>query len=131
MLSQFSGPGGALVVSFIAFTIVFAVLAGLTAVIYAIKLFAGGESGKNDKDQSPPATSAPESSARKTAVSAGADGGRIAAVVAGAILAATRGKGRILSIVPAGPVSPAPRTTWKTTGIVERVSGRLVRSWKQ
>ena len=40
-LSQFQGASGAVTVSLIAFTIVFIVLTGLTAVIYAIKFFAG------------------------------------------------------------------------------------------
>ena len=39
--AAFEGVSGSITVSITAFTIVFAVLAGLTAVIYAIKIFAG------------------------------------------------------------------------------------------
>ena len=38
--AAFEGVSGSITVSITAFTIVFAVLAGLTAVIYAIKIFA-------------------------------------------------------------------------------------------
>ena len=46
--AAFEGVSGSIIVSVTAFTIVFAVLAGLTAVIYAIKFFSGApsDSGK-------------------------------------------------------------------------------------
>ena len=43
--AAFEGVSGSITVSITAFTIVFAVLAGLTAVIYAIKIFAGEDTG--------------------------------------------------------------------------------------
>lgn len=132
--SGFQGVEGSLIVSFIAFTIVFIVLAGLTGVIYAIKLFAGDD---EKKDSNTPSAGTPAKAAPAAAVSAPtapSDKGRVAAVVTAAILAATQGRGRILSIVQEGLPSRGflaeATRTWRSVGIVERVSGRLARSWK-
>ena len=63
--AAFEGVSGSITVSITAFTIVFAVLAGLTAVIYAIKIFAGEDVGPAAASASPllpggePAPSAP------------------------------------------------------------------------
>ena len=46
--ATFKGVSGSITVSITAFTIVFAVLAGLTAVIYAIKIFAGEDASAWD-----------------------------------------------------------------------------------
>lgn len=138
-ISQFQGASGAFIVSLIAFTIVFVVLAGLTAVIYAIKFFAGS-SDNGKKDQGTPA--APVAAAPKAAVATpsapslavGNNNTRLTAVITAAILAATQGRGRILSITPAASDACAlafsSTRTWKTTGIVERIGGRLTRTWK-
>lgn len=133
-LKEFQGVSGALIVSLIAFTIVFLVLAGLTGVIYAMRLFAG-ESEK--KDSNPPSASSNNTVAPVSApASSTADKGRVAAVISAAILAATHGRGRILSIAQEGYLRAASSSlaestrTWRSVGILERVSGRLMRSWK-
>jgi Na+-transporting methylmalonyl-CoA/oxaloacetate decarboxylase gamma subunit len=130
-LSRFQGFGGALIVSFIAFTIVFIVLAGLTAVIYAIKFFSAGEDDKKDSGTPTPVAPAAASSA-SAPTSAPGDGGRLTAVITAAILAATHGRGRILSVTPASLRAGASvcASTWRTSGIVDRVGSRLVRAWK-
>jgi Na+-transporting methylmalonyl-CoA/oxaloacetate decarboxylase gamma subunit len=118
----------------IAFTIVFIVLAGLTAVIYAIKFFSGVEDGRSDKkDQGTPVpvSPAPATAAPVSAAAAPSDKGRVTAVITAAILAATQGRGRILSIAPASlRANVAVASNWRTSGIVERVGSRLVRGWK-
>ncbi|MDR3231495.1 MAG: OadG family protein [Synergistaceae bacterium] len=126
-LSRFQGMGGAFIVSLIAFTIVFIVLAGLTAVIYAIKFFSSED---NKKDSGTPAPVAPVTAAPSASASAG-DGRRLTAVIAAAVLAATHGRGRILNITPASSQAAAICfSTWKTSGIMERVGSRLTRTWK-
>ena len=124
-MSQFTGMGGAAIVSIIAFTIVFIVLAGLTAVIYAIKFISGGESAPADKGNS--AASAP-----KPAAPAPVSGSKsqITAAIAAAILSATGGRGRILSITPSSTACCDVNKVWRTAGIIERISGRLSRPWK-
>lgn len=124
-----------LTISVIAFTIVFVVLAGLTAVIYAIKLFAAeGGNGKPEAPKAPPVSKAPTASVAAP-VAADANKSRIVAVVTAAILAQTQGRGSILSIAPLGRTGAAAllETTraWRSAGVFERVSGRLTRSWKQ
>ena len=56
------------------------------------------------------------------------------AAITAAILAATHGRGRILSIVPqASPLSVASDATrrWREAGIVAGVGRRVVPSWKR
>ncbi|MDR1733153.1 MAG: OadG family protein [Synergistaceae bacterium] len=132
-LSRFQGIGGALTVSLIAFTIVFIVLAGLTAVIYAIKLFSGSQNTeKGRKDQDTPAAATPTLAVQAPAAAPSvSDKSRITAVITAAVLAATQGRGRVMSITPAaGRTTPFTGTNWRTSGIVERVGSRLIRPWK-
>lgn len=133
--AAFEGVSGAIIVSITAFTIVFAVLLGLTAVIYAIKFFSGG----NGPEVKGSAATAPSTQPVPIAVvpaapvpqSAGEDK-RIIAAITAAILAATGGRGRVLSVVPErmeGQRSQWTRT-WRTAGLIEQVGRRLCRPWK-
>ena len=132
--AAFEGVSGSITVSITAFTIVFAVLAGLTAVIYAIKIFAGEDTGPAAASASPllpggePAPSAPVAPAPRAA---GVDRKVVAAITA-AILAATGGRGRVLSVVPErGAEQPSRWTrTWRTAALIEGVGNRLSRPWK-
>ena len=132
--AAFEGVSGSITVSITAFTIVFAVLAGLTAVIYAIKIFAGEDVGPAAASASPllpggePAPSAPVAPAPRAA---GVDGKIVAAITA-AVLAATGGRGRVLSVVPErGAEQPSRWTrTWRTAALIEGVGNRLSRPWK-
>ena len=132
--AAFEGVSGSITVSITAFTIVFAVLAGLTAVIYAIKIFAGEDVGPAAASASPllprgePAPSAPVASAPRAA---GVDRKVVAAITA-AVLAATGGRGRVLSVVPErGAEQPSRWTrTWRTAALIEGVGNRLNRPWK-
>ena len=132
--AAFEGVSGSITVSITAFTIVFAVLAGLTAVIYAIKIFAGEDVGPAAASASPllpggePAPSAPVAPAPRAA---GVDRKVVAAITA-AVLAATGGRGRVLSVVPErGAEQPSRWTrTWRTAALIEGVGNRLDRPWK-
>lgn len=132
--TAFEGVSGSITVSITAFTIVFAVLAGLTAVIYAIKIFAGEDVGPAAASASPllpggePAPSAPVAPAPRAA---GVDRKVVAAITA-AVLAATGGRGRVLSVVPErGAEQPSRWTrTWRTAALIEGVGNRLSRPWK-
>jgi sodium pump decarboxylase gamma subunit len=123
----------AVVYSFIAFSIVFIVLGGLTLVIYAMRMV----TGSNEKPKAPnaleggsvtpaaQATTAPAPSAQNVK-------GRHVAAITAAILAATRGHGKILSILPE-PVAISSESTrmWRAAGIVEAVGRRLAPTWKR
>lgn len=132
--AAFEGVSGSITVSITAFTIVFAVLAGLTAVIYAIKIFAGEDTGPAAASASPllpggePAPSAPVAPAPRAA---GVDRKVVAAITA-AVLAATGGRGWVLSVVPErGAEQPSRWTrTWRTAALIEGVGNRLSRPWK-
>ena len=132
--AAFEGVSGSITVSITAFTIVFAVLAGLTAVIYAIKIFAGEDVGPAAASASPllpggePAPSAPVAPAPRAA---GVDRKVVAAITA-AVLAATGGRGWVLSVVPErGAEQPSRWTrTWRTAALIEGVGNRLSRPWK-
>ena len=132
--AAFEGVSGSITVSITAFTIVFAVLAGLTAVIYAIKIFAGEDVGPAAASASPllpggePAPSAPVAPAPRAA---GVDRKVVAAITA-AVLAATGGRGQVLSVVPErGAEQPSRWTrTWRTAALIEGVGNRLSRPWK-
>jgi Na+-transporting methylmalonyl-CoA/oxaloacetate decarboxylase gamma subunit len=126
---QLTGVGGAFTISLIAFSVVFLVLGGLSAVIYGIKYMA---SGLEKKKVEPPKSGggAPASSA--PAPSAPASGnGPLLAVLAAAVAAAGE-RGRITGVSLAGGVGarPAPVGMWKSAGIMEGVR-TLGRGWKQ
>ena len=132
--AAFEGVSGSITVSITAFTIVFAVLAGLTAVIYAIKIFAGEDVGPAAASASPllpGGAPAPWAPAPPAPPAAGVDRKVVAAITA-AVLAATGGRGRVLSVVPErGAEQPSRWTrTWRTAALIEGVGNRLSRPWK-
>ena len=132
--AAFEGVSGSITVSITAFTIVFAVLAGLTAVIFAIKIFAGEDVGPAAASASPllpggePAPLVPVAPSLRAA---GVDR-KVVAAIAAAVLAATEGRGRVLSVVPErGAGQPSRWTrTWRTAALIEGVGNRLNRPWK-
>lgn len=140
-VAHFEGVSGAAYVSIIAFSIVFAVLFGLTVMIFAMKLFAGSkESGGSSssgapapKQPAPAAVSAAAAPVLNAASSVSSQGKVIAAITA-AVLAASGG-GRIMSITPAA-VSAAGETgwtrAWKANGVADLIArrARTDRGWK-
>lgn len=126
---HFVGISGALYVTVVAFSIVFAVLFILTGMIYAMKLFAGGEKPKGGET----GTAKPAAPAARPAavpVQAAGSQGKVVAAITAAILMATGGQGRVLSITPASAEAVCAGT-WRTSGIVALVNNRLNRPWNQ
>lgn len=154
---RFEGVEGAINVSIVAFSIVFGVLIVLTAMIYAVRVFAADEDEgnvkKNDskpqpvvKSQAPAqaVAAAPVVAQAAQAVAAvpapavNTPQTKIVAAITAAIMAATQGAGRIVSIQPALalPEAPAKNTpnfgagAWKTSGRIALVHNRLSRTWR-
>ena len=155
--SRFEGVEGAINVSIVAFSIVFGVLIVLTAMIYAVRVFAAdedeGDVQKNDSKPQPvvkaqaPAQAVAAAPVVAQAVQAVAavpapavntPQTKIVAAITAAIMAATQGAGRIVSIQPALalPEAPAKNTpnfgagAWKTSGRIALVHNRLSRTWR-
>ncbi len=149
--SRFEGVSGAINVSIVAFSIVFAVLLILTAMIYAVRIFAADEKKdvkKNDSKPSAPAAAvtAAKAAAPVQAVSAapaaaaaqssGTPQTKIVAAITAAIVAATGGMGRIVSIQPQVQAVSGQGTpnfgagAWKTSGRIALVNNRLTRAWR-
>lgn len=134
-----SGISGALTMSIIAFTVVFLVLGGLSAIIYGIKYLAAGLGNK--KVTLPPggkapaaslpaasAPSAPAASSLPRTSGSSPDRGRLLAVLAAAV-AASSGRGGIIRSVTPLPAFPRGGEEWKRMGIVEGHAA-LSRNWK-
>jgi Na+-transporting methylmalonyl-CoA/oxaloacetate decarboxylase gamma subunit len=128
--------------SCIAFSIVFIVLGMLTGVIYAMRLVTSkgtpAAPGSGEKAKVSAAGSAPQanttSGSGALATGAPAVKSRHVAAITAAILAATQGRGRILSIAPAGArrnVTLEATRLWRTVGIAESVGRRLPPTWKR
>ncbi|MDR1048718.1 MAG: OadG family protein [Synergistaceae bacterium] len=131
-MEKFSAVELSLIYSAISFSIVFLVLGLLTAIIYAVRFVAGEE----PKTPAPPVEKAapvfaPAPAAPAPAPASG--GARHVAAIAAAILAATQGRGKVLSVAPEGTVAFCPGTTrmWRAAAVVEAASRRLRRSWSR
>ena len=130
MESQLSVVEMAVVYSFIAFSIVFAVLGGLTAVIYAMRVTTGS-SAPSGPPSVANAAQAQSQSQSKPQLNVKAQ--HVAAITA-AILASTQGKGRIVNIAPVSrqrTFSSETTRLWSTVAVVEANQRRLAPSWKQ
>lgn len=124
-LSQFQGLGGALIVSLIAFTIVFGVLAGLSAIICGVRYFAAIV---EKKPKPAPATI----SAAPAAVQAseGKDMKKLVAAISAALIASTGRQMKIISVAPLmGNCSPLNQR-WRAAGLADCLESRMgSRSW--
>ncbi|MCL1876146.1 MAG: OadG family protein [Synergistaceae bacterium] len=132
-VSRFHGTGGALIVSLIAFTIVFSVLAALSATIF-VNRYIAMIVGKKDKPATP---SAPAPQAVSAPVSQAAsddlDMKKVVAAISAAICASTGRRMNVISVarVPlAHGNCPSLTPIWRATGIAECMESRLgSRSW--
>ena len=134
MGAQFEGVGGSIIVSIIAFSIVFAVLFGLTVVIYAMKFFSKEGEASGGGSSTTPIKAAPAATAAPAAARPSDPQAKVVAAITAAILAATGGRGRILSVIPEGPAaldSSRWTRTWRTAGILTLNGNRLDRAWKR
>lgn len=132
---HFEGLSGAINVSIVAFSIVFGVLLALTAVIFGMKLFAGGKDEK--KNDVTPAVNkpAPVKAAQNPVKSAAPDKAKIVAAITAAIIEFTGSADfKILSVqADNGAYLPAGdywTSLWKTAGTFALNSNRLNRRWR-
>ena len=116
---------------FISFSVAFIVLGCMTVVYYSMRLLTTSKTGGGS-------FLAPEKAGQaKFQPVADVKSQHVAAITA-AVMAATKGSGKILSITPVGTVSSAGRATltdtmrrWRTAGIVEAVGRRTPPAWKR
>lgn len=130
---HFDGLSGAAYVSLVAFSIVFIVLLGLTLVIFAMRIFATGDKPK--PGNATPAPQRPQSAPAAFAVRAEGAQARVVAAITAAILTATGGSGRIVSIAPeaVGTARESARWTraWRASGVLNLISRSVDRGWKR
>ncbi len=136
---HFTGIGGAVVVSLIAFSACFLVLGGLALIIYGIKYMAkvgerrDGQGAAPAKQQQPAQTSSAPVARAVAQTPAGTAQETIAAIT-GAVLAARGGKAfSIRTIAQLGTGNRSGngrdrRGAWETAGLLENL-GELERTW--
>ena len=121
--SHFTGVGGGLVMSFIAFSIVFIVIIGLMLVMMGMKHVCNAiDRSKKDTASAPAAQSAPTPPAAVQAVAAPSaeDDGVLLAVISAAISAMCGSAARVVSFAPAK--APAG-SGWKFVGRIQNAEG--------
>ena len=120
--AHFTGVGGGLVMSLIAFSIVFIVIMGLMFIMMGMKHVCRAIDGcKKAPVSAPAAPSAPASPAAKAvAVPAAGDDGELLAVISAAIAAMCGSAARVVSFAPAK--APAG-SSWKFIGRIQNAEG--------
>ncbi|MDD4751395.1 MAG: OadG family protein [Synergistaceae bacterium] len=120
--AHFTGVGGGLVMSLIAFSIVFIVIMGLMFIMMGMKHVCRAIDGcKKAPVSAPAAPSAPASPAAKAvAVPAAGDDGELLAVISAAIAAMCGSAARVVSFAPAK--APAG-SSWKFLGRIQNAEG--------
>ena len=120
--AHFTGVGGGLVMSLIAFSIVFIVIMGLMFIMMGMKHVCRAIDGcKKAPVSAPAAPSAPASPAAKAvAVPAVGDDGELLAVISAAIAAMCGSAVRVVSFAPAK--APAG-SSWKFIGRIQNAEG--------
>ena len=128
--SYFVGISGGLLMSIIAFSIVFIVITGLILLMYGLKGLAAAiyGSGKAPAESvpapvqaAPAVQTSPAVQAAPAAVAAAQDDGELLAVITAAIVATCGTAAQVVSFreAPRGPVSSA----WRTTGRLQNCEG--------
>jgi len=114
------------------FAVLLLALAGVAVVVYLRRLDENANLNSKSDSGSMPNVTKTLKVAKAETVNVKAQ--HVAAITA-AILAATRGRGRILNIVPLPPqpglISSDATRRWRSTAIVASVGRRLVPSWKR
>ena len=123
--SNFVGVSGGLLMSIIAFSIVFLVIVGLMFVMMGVKMLAAAIDGAG-KAASVPAPAAPSSGAPSAAVSAPAvaaeDDSELAAVISAAIAAVCGGSARVIAFSPT-QTQGGSSTLWRASGRFQNSEG--------
>jgi len=120
--AHFTGVGGGLVMSMIAFSIVFIVIMGLMFTMMAMKHVCRAIDGcKKAPASAPAAPSAPSTPvAKAVAAPASEDDGELMAVISAAITAMCGSAARVVSFAPAkAPVG----SSWKFIGRIQNAEG--------
>jgi len=120
--AHFTGVGGGLVMSMIAFSIVFIVIMGLMFTMMAMKHVCKAIDGcKKAPASGPAAPSAPSTPvAKAVAAPASEDDGEIMAVISAAIAAMCGSAARVVSFAP---VKAPAGSSWKFIGRVQNAEG--------
>ena len=125
-ISHFQGAGGAIVVSFIAFSIVFIVLAGLCAMIYATRYFAMiAEKKKAEEKAVPPAVVPVSAVVSQTVEGSAKDMKKVVAIISAVINASAGRSMNIISVTPAQNYRSNMNQMWRVTGIAECMASRF------
>ena len=122
LASHFNGVGGAIVLSLIAFSVVFMVLASLSLIIGGLHHFTTAIEGMAARKKAAPAAKAPAPAAQAVAV-AGDSKDQIVAVITAAIAAAAGPGMRITGIRPVLTVRKAFTSGWKAHGRLDNLEG--------
>ena len=119
--THFTGVGGGLVMSMIAFSIVFIVITGLMFTMMAMKHVCKAIDGCKKAPAAPTAPSAPASPAAKAVAAPTAeDDGELLAVISAAIAAMCGSAARVVSFAP---VKAPAGSSWKFIGRVQNAEG--------
>ncbi|MGD9665934.1 MAG: OadG family protein [Synergistaceae bacterium] len=119
--AHFTGVGGGLVMSMIAFSIVFIVIMGLMFIMMGMKHVCRAIDGCKNAPAAPKAPSAPSTPvAKAVAAPASEDDGELMAVISAAIAAMCGSAARVVSFAPAkAPVG----SSWKFIGRIQNAEG--------
>ena len=127
---HFVGPMGGILMSLIAFSIVFLVILGLMLVMFATKKLAQGvDAAAKAKSAAQPDASAPAAKAVAVApapaasIGAPTEDGELVAVIAAAIAAACGRAVAVTGIRPVLPAGGALASSWKMAGRMEQLEG--------
>lgn len=119
--AHFTGVGGGLVMSMIAFSIVFIVIMGLMFTMMAMKHVCRAIDGCKNAPAAPKAPSAPAAPAAKAVAAPTAeDDGELLAVISAAIAAMCGSAARVVSFAP---VKAPVGSSWKFIGRVQNAEG--------
>ena len=123
---SFDGLSGSIIVSLIAFSIVFAVLAGLSAMIYATRYFAMIAGKKKTAEKTAPSVVEPVPAAAPVSRAPDVkDMKRVVAVISAAVHASAGGSVNIISVTPAKGNCSDMNKMWRATGIAECMASRF------
>lgn len=121
---HFTGVGGGLVMSMIAFSIVFIVIMGLMFTMMAMKHVCKAIDGCKKAPAAPAAPSAPSApsapASKAVAVSTAEDDGELLAVISAAIAAMCGSAARVVSFAP---VKAPAGSSWKFIGRFQNAEG--------
>ena len=122
--SNFVGVSGGLLMSVIAFSIVFLVIVGLMFVMMGVKSLAAAIDGAGNTAPAPaaPSPAAPAVAVSAPIVAATGDDSELAAVISAAIAAVCGGSARVISFSPVN-AQGGNSTLWRASGRFQNSEG--------